>query len=94
MHLYTFIVEFQNGTYCSQIEADTITQATKYWIEKLKTEKKEIKFLGYSIIKQLEILSENEHNEPQSINHLKNVWFQHYPTTKGSFFINIVKTEK
>lgn len=94
LHLYTFIAEFRNGTYCSQIDADNIIQATKSWIEKLKTEKKEIKFLGDSIIKQLEILSDNEFYEPKNMNLLKNVWFQHFPTTKGSFFINIVKTEK
>lgn len=92
MYLYTFIAEFRDGTYCSQVEANNLASATKYWIEKLKIEKKGIKFLGNKIINQLEILSENDDYKPTNIDQLQNVWFQYLPTSKGSFFVNIVKT--
>ncbi len=93
MHIYTFIVEFRNGTYCTQVEAINIVEATKCWIEKLKLEKKNIRFLGDTIIKKIETLADNDLYEANKIDGLVNVWFQHFPTSKGSFFINIVKTE-
>jgi hypothetical protein len=92
--LYTFIVDFRGGTYCSQIVAKDIDDAPTKWIEKLQVEKKEIKYLGPKIIEQLKREIKDVDNKPTCLTGLDNIWFSLYSTTNGSFWVNIVLTER
>ncbi len=91
--LYTFIVDFRGGTYCTQVIANNIDESLLNWVEKLKIEKKEIKYLGNKIIEQLENEIENQDNKPVLLNGLINIWYTSYSTQKGTFWVNIVQTE-
>jgi hypothetical protein len=90
---FTFIADFRGGTYCSQVLANDVNHAVSAWIKKLKLDINEIQYLGDKIIKNLEVESNKIDNQPVQLRGLKNVWYSHYSTRKGSFRVNIVKTE-
>jgi hypothetical protein len=92
--LYTFHVDFRGGTYCTQVNAKKLDESLSKWIEKIKIEKNEIKYLGDKIIKQLEDEIRNPDNKPVLLTGLINVWCTFYSTRKGIFDIYIVQTEK
>lgn len=92
--LYTFLVEFRGGTYCSQVEATSLDESIDSRIKILKVDKNQIKYLGDKIIKQLENGIKNLDYKPVLLDGLKNIWFTHYTTSTGRFSIHIIKTEK
>ncbi len=92
--LYTFLVDFRGGTYCTQVNADSLDKSLYNWIEKLKVEKSEIKYLGDKIIKQLESEIRNPDNKPVLLTGLINIWFTIYSTRIGNFEVYIIQTEK
>ena len=90
---FTFIVEFRGGTYCSQIESDSVISALPKWIDKLKSDKSEIKYLGDKVLDRIENAISEESNRPIKLKGLKNVWFTMLTSNQGTFSINIVQTE-
>jgi hypothetical protein len=93
-NLYTFHVDFRGGTYCSQVFAKDLNESLSKWIERIKIEKNEIKYLGDKIIKQLEIEIKDPDYKPVLLNGLVNIWYTLYSTRKGFFRIHIIQTEK
>lgn len=91
-HTFTFVVDFRGGTYCSQVEAENAYESTINWVENLKKEKKEIKFLGDKVIEELNLAVHDETNKPANLTGLKNIWYNNYRTRKGFFNVNIVQT--
>lgn len=89
---FTFIAEFRGGTYCTQVEAETIEESIKLWILKIKEEIGEIKHLGDKTITALEMDLNDTDNKPVLLKGLKNIWYTIASTKKGVFQINIVKT--
>ena len=57
---FTFIVYFRGGIYCSQVEAKNISASTIAWFEEIKSKKKDIKYLGDKILKELQIAINDE----------------------------------
>lgn len=90
---FTYITNFRGGTYCTQVEAESINKSLSSWIEKLKLEKKEIQYLGDKIIEELENVIGEKDNQPTPLTGLINVWFGFYTTKQGRFNINIIQTE-
>lgn len=90
---FTYIIEFNGGTYCSQIHAEDINASTILWVEKIETEKEQIQSLTDEIILELRTEIQNEDNQPTLLRGLKNAWHTLYQTSGGSFFINIVQTQ-
>ena len=90
---FTFIVNFRGGTYCTQVQSKNVYASIPEWIRKIKQEKTQIKYLGEITIAELEIESKNIDEIPIALFGLDNIWFAHYTTRKGSFHINIVKTD-
>lgn len=91
--IFTFIVDFRGGTYCTQVFAENITESMLAWTEKLKIEKGEIKYLGDNVIRELQIASKDIDNQPIPLNNLTNVWYNQFTTKQGKFSINIVQTQ-
>ena len=90
---FTFIVYFRGGIYCSQVEAKNISASTIAWFEEIKSTKKDIKYLGDKILKELQIAINDEDDQPTLLQGLKNAWFNLYLTSQGSFLVNIVQTD-
>lgn len=90
---FTFVVEFRGGTYCSQVQAKNLDMATVAWIEKLKTEKFEIKLLGHKTINEIIVRIKDKDCKPVQLADLVNVWFNSIPTKQGNLFINIIQTD-
>ena len=93
--IFTYFFEFNEGTYISQVESPSLKQSLPLWIQKLKTEKDEIKFLGNKVIEQIEsqLLSETT-EEITPLKGLINTWCLTVQTSKGFSLINVVKTKK
>jgi hypothetical protein len=89
MPFYTFLLDFKDGTYISQVDANTEKEACQKWAENLDVS--EIVGLG---IKGKEILIiEMENEEIVPIKNLKNVWCVSALIRGKLALITFVKTE-
>lgn len=92
--LFTYILNFREGTYISQVEAKSIKDSVAAWIEKLKKDQN-IQHLGpkgISEIRYLLLESYNE-NQPLPIKRLENTWCTSFSIKKGFGLVNIVQTD-
>lgn len=39
-HIFTYVVEFRGGTYCTQVKSENIENSVFKWLEKIKEEKR------------------------------------------------------
>lgn len=92
--LYTFHVAFRGGIYCTQVIAKNIDESLSKWIERIKNEKNEIRYLGDKIIEQLENEIKDPDYKPVLLTGLVNIWHTLYSTSKGNFWIHIIQTEQ
>ena len=90
--IYTFHVDFRGGTYCTQVFAKDLDESLIKWIERLKIEKKDIKFLGDKTIEQLEKQIGDSDERPVLLTGLLNIWCATYSTRKGFFWVHIIQT--
>lgn len=90
---FTFVAEFRGGTYCTQVTAKNVNASLEKWINKLREEKEEIKYLEDAVIEDLLRQSKIEDYKPVPLCGLMNIWFAHFSSAKGSFRVNIVQTE-
>ena len=90
---YSFVVNFRNGIYCTQVESENVFESVLAWTQIIKSQKKEIKFLGDKIIRELEILAIDNHHRPVLLIGLKSIWFTTISTRQGTFYINIIQTD-
>lgn len=90
---YTFVANFRGGIYCAQVKAKDVNDSVLRWIDQLRTEKDQIKHLGDKIIEDLKREAADKDFPPVALNGLKNIWYVHYSTRKGSFHINIIQTD-
>jgi hypothetical protein len=67
---YTFVMEFEGGTYISQAYGDSLKSAMMAWAETLDT--KQIKGMGPVMQKEIVIGIEDE--DPTALTGLKNAW--------------------
>lgn len=88
MNLYTFFMEFEGGTYISQVAAPSLKLAMRKWANSLDTT--QIKGMGPTLKKQ--VIQEIEGEEATPLEGLKNAWcFALSP--KGKFcLVNFVET--
>lgn len=87
MKKYTFICEFQGGTYISQYKAIGLIDALTIWANNLSTEY----FTEKN--KQKIICSVNlKDSEPVLINGIDNVWYNSYLVNRSLLSLNIVET--
>ena len=91
---YTYIFEYRGGTYCSQVEADSLNDSLFKWVEKLTLEIEDIKYLSIKGVNQIKETIKLKNNIPVNITGMTNVWFNIYTIKSGSLFLNIVKTVK
>ncbi|MDR6761731.1 hypothetical protein J2Y38_001940 [Flavobacterium sp. 2755] len=91
-HVFTYIVQFRGGTYCTQVTSENIENSVFKWLEKIREEKNEIQYLGNKTLENLEFQILNQMDSPTKLNRLNNVWFLQFSSKSGSFFINIIKT--
>lgn len=90
--IFTFIVIFRGGTYCSQVQAEDISKSISAWLTQIEKEQEQIKYLGVKGLEDLKKEAKDKNNGISPLEGLKNTWFTYYSTRQGSFFINIVKT--
>ncbi len=90
--IYTFVMEFMGGTYCSQVKAKNVkTAALNSWTQILTRDRLEIKHL--TLNKLIKLKKEIQHGErPTKLKELKNIWFTSFLTKKNIMYVNIIKT--
>lgn len=90
--IYTFVMEFRGGIYCSQVKAANIEGAINSWTNKLARDRFEIEYLTLDKLDRLkkEIKSGER---PTKLKGLKNVWFTSLLTAKDKIHVNIIKTD-
>lgn len=94
--LFTYIFEFQGGTYISQIESNDLKNSLPKWIEKITEDQSEIAQLGPKILDEIknQLISDSLDNIPVPLDGLLNTWCTSLNTKKGVGLLNIVKTVK
>ena len=90
---FTFIVAFRGGTYCTQVQAENVNKSILQWLNKIEIEQDQIQYLGNKVLEELKTMAKDDDDKPVPLIGLKNVWYTHYTTRKGSFGINIVQTD-
>ena len=92
MNFYTISMEYQGGTYISQVWADDETSALIEWAVKLdiRTSKGIGRQIKQRIISELE--QGYAHNKPVPLNGVVNVWFAALLVRNKMLFIDIIKT--
>jgi hypothetical protein len=89
MPLYTFVLDFDGGTYISQVKAPSTTSACVKWAEELDIA--DLKGVGRkskeSLVNQMKV------EEPQLLNGLSNAWCVTAALRGGLALINIIQTE-
>ena len=92
MSLFTFILEYDGGTYIKQIESDSPENASIIWAKSLEISS--IKGLGpaskEAIIQEMKWADKS----PVPIEGVKNVWFSSFLVRGELGCINIIKTVK
>lgn len=86
--MYTFIMEFREGTYVSQVHAASLTNAVIEWAKSLAVD--EIRYLGQT--GKAEMIKMSKEAEPVLLKGLANVWFESFAIKQGFARVNIVKT--
>jgi hypothetical protein len=87
--MYTFIMEFREGTYVSQVHAASLADAVIEWAQSLAVD--EIQHLGQT--SKAEMIEMSKEAEPVLLKGLTNVWFESFAIKQGFARVNIVKTE-
>ena len=91
MILYTFVMDFEGGTYISQIKNTTLKKAVISWAKNLNC--LNISYFGDKSKNQiLKYLLEEEYS-PVQVDGLKNVWCTSFLLFKGSAIVHIIKTD-
>ncbi len=92
MNLYTFILEFDEGTYIEQIEAEDLMRAIEGWIDYLKNQTNDIPSLDHQTILDFESQMKSQEEVPVSLDGLRNVWCLNMESEEGLALINVVQT--
>jgi hypothetical protein len=90
---FSYIVDFRGGTYCTQVKAEDLQKSLQAWLDSIKKEKTKIQHLGEKTLEEIATILEDEDYQPVLLRGLKNIWFMHVPTKKGSLSVNIVLTD-
>ncbi len=88
--LYTFIMEFRQGTYVSQVNAKTMFGACKKWAENIDASV--VKHFTESNRKKLFLEFSSKENKPSKLNDLRNVFYTGVMLGNHVAHINIVVT--
>jgi len=90
MNLYTYIFEFRNGTYITQVSAKTVQQSMPKWINQLKAALDEIEYLNNQSISEIE--QELAVEQPILLKGKQSVWCLSFTIKQGLGLVNIVET--
>ena len=94
LSLYTIIVEFRGGTYCSQVDASDEYESVGKWLDKIENAAESIRYLGPGVLQELKKAYLDKDEKPVLLKGLKNVWYTLYTSKMGFLRIEIIKTEK
>jgi hypothetical protein len=75
MQLFTFILDFNGGTYISQVQANNVTHAMDGWLHELNLD--EIYGLTNRSKGLFRACFTESESEPVPVNEVVNVWFAH-----------------
>ena len=88
--LYTFIFEFEGGTYVSQVEAQHPKKATRQWAAQLEIQQ----IPNFTQVMKENLKKSVEHEDATPVEGVTNVWFLVLRPSKDTFCqVNIVKTD-
>ncbi len=90
METYTFIAEFQGGTYVSQAKGASINEACIIWGKSLVQNVNITLKNKASFVKTLQ--NDLEEMSPACLEDTPNVWYFLADTGKGYIHVNVVKT--
>lgn len=86
---YTFIAEYQGGTYISQCVTSSVYDAIEIWCTSLNVD-----FLPSKKIDKLLSIYRNEVHSPVSVQGVHNVWCCSYTLNRSLILLNIIKTSR
>ena len=87
MKRYTFIFEYEGGTYIKQVSALDIKSAIEMWSNLLGPE-----IPNFNKKKKIQLLKESQLSEPTPIAGMENVWHLHLEIGESFGYLNIVAT--
>ena len=90
MALYTFIMEYQGGTYTSQVEEAGPESACKSWAQNLDI----VPIFNFGAKGKEKLIKEIENNPPVSVRNVFNTWFTSANIFGKTAYINFVLTVK
>jgi thymidine kinase len=90
---YSFIMDFRGGTYCSQVQANSIKSALREWLKLIRVQQDEIKFLTEKVIDEMKEKLVDVDNAPVLLNGMTNFWTTLLLTRMGSVNLHIVLTK-
>ena len=91
--IYSFIVAFRGGTYCSQVEAENLETSLQGWLNRIREDRDQIQHLGDKTLEEISRALTNPDDKPVLLDGLKNFWFMHLMTFKGFLHVHIIKTD-
>lgn len=93
--IFTFILDFDGGTYISQIRADTIDQALRAWTEcndPRADRSSEIEQKNCTWAADLKIVMEEDWSNVVELEGLSGVWFIYFTIDEIPAYLNIVSS--
>jgi hypothetical protein len=89
MLTYTFILQFKEGMYISQVNGNNLKHGVDNWARSLNTN--DIKHFGKQ--SQIELIGSVSHEVPTAISGIANVWCLSISLGVGFVIVNIVQTD-
>ena len=88
--VYTFIMDYDGGTYVSQVKASSPIGAARKWAQSLDTRGIE----GIGEASKLQMINElnSEFEEPVALEGMSNIWFISFLLRGKLAMVNFVKT--
>jgi hypothetical protein len=90
MELYTFIMEYKEGTYISQVRASDLNEAREKWAKEINIS--EIQNFGVKAKERLIEEMQDSENIPVKLNGLTNIWSCGALVNGHVPLINIIRT--
>ncbi|MFN8431864.1 MAG: hypothetical protein U0V04_17915 [Spirosomataceae bacterium] len=88
MNKFTFITEFQKGTYIQQVSAIDLESSIKEWVDIID----QFNIPGIGGVEKSKIKKELLYEKPTKIKGVENVWCLFFKLRKSSVLVNIVGT--
>ena len=93
-NFFTYVLEYDEGTFIKQIKGENFTVSTKFWLKDMLIDS-EIEFINNQNYQSIyEELFNDDVFLPIELNSIKNVWCFTFLIKERLALVNIIKTAK